>query len=357
MAKRENSVYSGIAKEIEEKIKSGEYKQGSLLPPERALKEMYGVERTTVRRALDILSEKGVITKKAGLGNVVGSDTSAKEEKNTGTHTGTVNKGGLVICIGSFSADTCAFLPVIEAFETYGYTFTRVSAADTATLEKLVNSNDCFGAVITENTDKKIRDILDAKFIPYIYAFAVENGNRCVVPDTDGAMSSLVDELYSNGHRKYAFIGTEKAYSSYIKAASIKSIDTDNDYCMITSGGKTSAYSAFLSLYRRLSGRFTCVVTSDIQTALGVMEAAVEKGVKVPQQLSVVSISYDENSDISCAVFDKDVMAREMLNCLETQSMYTTGITCTTSVGFEFAGNTVSSASGSRKNTMSDFLL
>ena len=56
-----------------EKIKSGVYPKGSLLPPERELMDIYKVQRTTVRRGLDILSSKGHIKKAAGLGSIVSS--------------------------------------------------------------------------------------------------------------------------------------------------------------------------------------------------------------------------------------------------------------------------------------------
>ncbi|NPV70250.1 MAG: GntR family transcriptional regulator [Firmicutes bacterium] len=47
--------------------------EGNMLPPEDALAEMLDVGRSTVREALRSLEEKGIITKRQGVGNLVHS--------------------------------------------------------------------------------------------------------------------------------------------------------------------------------------------------------------------------------------------------------------------------------------------
>lgn len=81
MAQHKNSVYRKISVDIADKIKKGEYAAGAMLEPERKLMEAYGVERTTVRRALDILVSEGLIIKKAGLGTFVSDGKSVPVAK------------------------------------------------------------------------------------------------------------------------------------------------------------------------------------------------------------------------------------------------------------------------------------
>ena len=71
MAEHKNSVYRQISDDISAKIDSGIYAAGAMLEPERKLMEIYGVERTTIRRALDVLAREGKIVKKTGLGSFV----------------------------------------------------------------------------------------------------------------------------------------------------------------------------------------------------------------------------------------------------------------------------------------------
>src|ERR1700722_3900930 len=51
--------YSSIASDLIERIRSGELQEGNFLPIERELMEAYGVTRTTIRRALSLVVEKG----------------------------------------------------------------------------------------------------------------------------------------------------------------------------------------------------------------------------------------------------------------------------------------------------------
>lgn len=63
--------YETIVKEIKEKIFSNEYQAGQVLPSENDLVELYGVSRSTVRQALKILSDSGLIQRRHGYGSTV----------------------------------------------------------------------------------------------------------------------------------------------------------------------------------------------------------------------------------------------------------------------------------------------
>ncbi len=58
-----NMLYSDIV--------NGLYKDGDVLPGEMALTEKYGVSRNTLRLALAILNEDGLIQKRQGKGTLV----------------------------------------------------------------------------------------------------------------------------------------------------------------------------------------------------------------------------------------------------------------------------------------------
>ncbi len=77
MSEHKNSVYRRISLDIKEKIQNGHYPVGTKLPPERQLMSEYQVERLTVRRALDVLANEKLITKKSGLGSFVADPNAA----------------------------------------------------------------------------------------------------------------------------------------------------------------------------------------------------------------------------------------------------------------------------------------
>lgn len=73
------STVQMVAETLGNRIASGEYGQGSRMPAERELAASLGVARNTVREALEILSRKGLITRRAGAGSYV-SDPGTWDE-------------------------------------------------------------------------------------------------------------------------------------------------------------------------------------------------------------------------------------------------------------------------------------
>ena len=64
-------IYVRVADWIESRIKSGELKSGSRLPPERELAQDTGVAYDTIRRAAVLLRERGLIITVHGRGAYV----------------------------------------------------------------------------------------------------------------------------------------------------------------------------------------------------------------------------------------------------------------------------------------------
>ena len=63
--------YAQLAESLLEKINSGGYPVGSLMPTEFDLCRQFGVSRTTVREAIRHLSDLGLVSRKAGVGTLV----------------------------------------------------------------------------------------------------------------------------------------------------------------------------------------------------------------------------------------------------------------------------------------------
>lgn len=64
-------LYEQVVEQVRGMIEQGRYKQGDLLPSEKELMEMMGVSRITVREAMRLLSEAGVIRTVKGKGSFV----------------------------------------------------------------------------------------------------------------------------------------------------------------------------------------------------------------------------------------------------------------------------------------------
>lgn len=66
--------YRSIAADLRRQVESGQYGAGGLLPSESELSSAYGVSRVTVRKALELLRDEGLIDARQGFGWFVAAD-------------------------------------------------------------------------------------------------------------------------------------------------------------------------------------------------------------------------------------------------------------------------------------------
>ena len=66
-------LYQQLVDSIKEQILSGKIKEGDKLMTEQEFSEAYNVSRITVRKAMEMLSDEGIVVKKQGIGTFVAS--------------------------------------------------------------------------------------------------------------------------------------------------------------------------------------------------------------------------------------------------------------------------------------------
>ena len=64
---KQNRIFQDVVEQIQDAILKGKLKPGDKLPPEREMKEMFQSSRGTLREALRILEQKGLISIKTGV--------------------------------------------------------------------------------------------------------------------------------------------------------------------------------------------------------------------------------------------------------------------------------------------------
>ncbi len=79
-------LYTQIADILREKITSGELAPGAAMPSEAALVEEHGVTRATVRRAMRVLKEEGLVYSEKGYGTYVGPPSAPKAPREIPTY-------------------------------------------------------------------------------------------------------------------------------------------------------------------------------------------------------------------------------------------------------------------------------
>lgn len=71
-------LYQQLVDSIKEQILSGKIKEGDKLMTEQEFSEAYNVSRITVRKAMEMLSDEGIVVKKQGIGTFVASKTESR---------------------------------------------------------------------------------------------------------------------------------------------------------------------------------------------------------------------------------------------------------------------------------------
>lgn len=75
--------YKVIEDDLLNKIKNGTYKPGTLIPKEMELMEIYSVSRPTVRQAIQVLVNKGLLEKRKRRGTIVKQSKISQEFTHT----------------------------------------------------------------------------------------------------------------------------------------------------------------------------------------------------------------------------------------------------------------------------------
>lgn len=85
-AVKQNKAYQDVVEQIQEAIMEGILKPGSQLPAERELKEQFGISRGTLREALRVLEQKGLIEIRTGVagGSIIREVNSENLSDNLG---------------------------------------------------------------------------------------------------------------------------------------------------------------------------------------------------------------------------------------------------------------------------------
>ena len=83
---KQNKAYQDVVEQIQEAIMEGTLKPGSQLPAERELKEQFGISRGTLREALRVLEQKGLIEIRTGVagGSIIREVNSENLSDNLG---------------------------------------------------------------------------------------------------------------------------------------------------------------------------------------------------------------------------------------------------------------------------------
>ena len=286
---RDNPVplYCQLKRVIENDIKRLGLKPGERLPSEYELVKRYKVSRTLIRQTFNVLINEGIVSRIQGKGSFV-SDTAERKHTSTGNL-------GFILCerkaeepIYSYMLNSC------EAIARQNGRHLIFSTLDNfysnQQLPKMILERTVDGVIVTGDVSTALVTALKQSAMPFVM-IGLQHEQDCdltiVAPDEFKSQQQMFDLLHKNGHKRIlllrgpgfpthnkaeeAFLGSGGTPDAIIKCKSLKS---------------SEAYELILELFKS-KPEYTAIFASDCRLASGALDAIRERGLKVPDDISL----------------------------------------------------------------------
>lgn len=298
--------YMVLVNWIKEQVVTNQLKYGDKFYSENELSAMFGISRQTVRQAVGILEQEGIVERRRGSGTFVIQSSRPQ-------HTPTMNIGVI-----STYLDDYIFSGIIRGIETtltrHGYsmqlafTHNRVEN-ETRALNSML-SKDVDGIIVEPtksglpNPNKELYEEIYRRGIPLFFFNAYYPGSPFphVAMDDTAAGRLATEHLIAAGHTRIAGVFQSDdlqghlryaGYSAALIAAKIE-LHAENILWFTTEDIAYMKEDA-TRLLRRIKG-CTALVCYNDQLAISVVEILKMHGMRVPEDISIASI---DNSDLA----------------------------------------------------------
>ncbi|MGK9220354.1 MULTISPECIES: LacI family DNA-binding transcriptional regulator [unclassified Microbacterium] len=179
-----------------------------------------------------------------------------------------------------------------QAASAAGYTLVIAESQESdqteaETIERLIPSVDGIVLATTRLSDERISEIASRK--PVVLINRAVDEVPSVLPDVETGVAALLEHLYGLGHRTIVYLaGPETSWISERRFERMLEASERLGFAVVEIGPNPPTIEGGRSAYRRvLAARPTAVIAFNDLIAIGLMQAAAEQGVRVPEDLSV----------------------------------------------------------------------
>ncbi|SLK09986.1 MULTISPECIES: GntR family transcriptional regulator [unclassified Paenibacillus] len=323
-------MYKKIETYIIDQIRSGNWKPGSRIPSENELAEQFSVSRITVKNALTALVDKGVVYRLQGKGTFV-NDHSPEEIHNI---TSAVKEQLTVPTIGfllprldnRFTANLLSGIEDTLSENGYQLLFAKTNDSQETEILKIQEMKQAGvrGLIIYpvegEHYNNEILALTLNRF-PLVLLDRNLKGveTNSISSDNHEAAIQAVKHLHELGHNRIGFISTlaegtssiEDRLHGYEKALEDRHILIDRSIQMTRLAMSASDEEVIMMIQKFLQAnpQMTALLSSNFSPH--VIQAAMQMGISVPEDLSVVFFDDVEFPDF-CIIPPTAVVQQEL---------------------------------------------
>lgn len=290
---------------IREEIESGRLVPGQKMYSENELKDMFGMSRQTVRHAISILEQEGIIYKIQGSGTYINDTRLANLEKRTR------------IAVVTTYVDGYIFPSTIQGIENVlfekGYSvqiaFTNNQNSREKTILEDIISRDEVAGVIMETTKsgipnpnlplfrelgkKKIPILFINSYYPLLDIPHVSMNDRM-------AGRKITKYLIDRGHRKIGGIFKlddgqgHQRYAGYVRAMYEAKLQLDDTSIMWVDTEDVKHLEKSRDKILERFEKCTALVCYNDEVAFGLIDILGKEGIRVPEDISIISVDDSE---------------------------------------------------------------
>ena len=305
--------YQSIADSLRQEIANGTYSGAQLLPTEQLLCQRFQISRQTVRRALSVLEDEGLITRRQGSGSRVREKPEPEAVLNC------------TIAVVTTYINDYIFPGILQGMETV---LTANSSApllfatqnqisiERKILQTLLTMRDLDGVLVEGSKTALPNPNLDLyqKLISRGVRLVFINGTYPQLSDTPSVLADnygggrlLVEYLHQKGHQNIAGIfknddmqGTLR-YSGFVETLCDLGLPLDDEqiYWYNTEARKSFLSEPFVDAVLDGFAGCSAIVCYNDEIAIRVVAQLIKRGVRVPEELAVVSFDNSQYSELS----------------------------------------------------------
>lgn len=327
---KEKFLYNRVSNEIIRRIDEGTYKVGNKLPSERELGLEFDVDRTTIRKALDILVDGNYIIKIPGKGTII-KDKDQLIGKNIGF---LMLESGEEITNISNPFYSELFFYLKKEIEKIGYTLNYIFYKETDLIRDIVKKNDLIAIFFVSFLSEGHYEELKKNNFPFVLLNGYHRGCASIMTNGRKGMFELTNYLLNKGYKKIVVVEGDKKYftnterrKGVLDALSSKNVDGkeviflggnsweyDDSYCTTKKYIESNSEipEVFMAFNDRMAlGIINALRDSNINNVL-VTGYDNSKSVKLLcPNLMTISTRIDYMADIATIIMEKEMTSKK----------------------------------------------
>jgi DNA-binding LacI/PurR family transcriptional regulator len=339
---RDNFLYRQLYEDLKKKIEDNIYTEGMKIPSDDELKQKFGVSMITVKKALSMLKEEGVLQRIPGVGTFVKLRNPVVEETYGTNVINNDKKIGVVMEHVSSSFGLDLVYKIDQKAEEHGYkVYTRFSyynrEKETQEIDFLVKSQieglivmPCHGVYYNPKILKLILEgfpvvVIDKK----LEGISVPS----VRTDNLQAIKSLVKHLYEKGCRKLAFFSSEIIGTSSLQERKNGFYEAASEFGIITLPECTLVFDEniyqhppkeenierVVDYFRSNRGQLDGIVCAEYSLVSAIIEASRLENIKLDEEIKVSCVDGPQGLSLAHMKQNEIEMADKIVDLLLAQ--------------------------------------